>query len=148
MMAEESRRRFASARLAHLATADAGGQPHLVPIVFAIDGDVIYSAVDHKPKRTTALRRLANIAENPAVALLVDYYDDADWIACGGCGPTGRGGWLCPGQTRSGTPSIGCGAVTRRTKNGPRLGRCWLSTSFAGQAGTGAPALRRTARPE
>jgi PPOX class probable F420-dependent enzyme len=76
---DEARRRFASARLAHLATADATGRPHLVPIVFAVDGDVVYNAVDHKPKRTTQLRRLANIAENPAVALLVDYYDDADW---------------------------------------------------------------------
>jgi PPOX class probable F420-dependent enzyme len=74
----EARRRFASARVARLATADAGGRPHIVPIVFAVEGDIIYSAVDHKPKRTTALRRLANIAENPSVALLVDYYDD-DW---------------------------------------------------------------------
>jgi PPOX class probable F420-dependent enzyme len=75
----EARERFASARLAHLATADAAGRPHLVPIVFAVDGDVVYSAVDHKPKRTSALRRLANIAENPTVAVLVDYYDDNDW---------------------------------------------------------------------
>ena len=79
MTPAEARERFALARLAHLATADAGGQPHLVPIVFAVDGDVVYSAVDHKPKRTTALRRLANIAENPSVALLVDHYDDDDW---------------------------------------------------------------------
>lgn len=51
----------------------------MVPIVFVVDGDTVYSAVDHKPKRTMALRRLANIAENPAVSLLVDHYDDADW---------------------------------------------------------------------
>jgi PPOX class probable F420-dependent enzyme len=76
---EEARRRFSSARVARLATADADGRPHLVPIVFAVDGDIIYSAVDHKPKRSTALRRLANIAENAAVAVLVDHYDDADW---------------------------------------------------------------------
>lgn len=79
MTPAEARRRFASARVARLATADAGGRPHLVPIVFAVDGDVVYSAVDHKPKRTTALRRLANIAENPVVAVLVDYYEDDDW---------------------------------------------------------------------
>jgi PPOX class probable F420-dependent enzyme len=78
MTPEEARRRFGSARVARLATADAGGRPHIVPIVFAVAGDVVYSAVDHKPKRTTALRRLANMAENPSVALLVDYYDD-DW---------------------------------------------------------------------
>lgn len=85
MSPEESRRRFASAPLGHLATADAAAHPHLVPFVFAVDPssdpaqpDRIYTAIDHKPKRTTALRRLANIAENPAVAALVDHYED-DW---------------------------------------------------------------------
>lgn len=75
---EEARRRFADARVARLATADARGRPHLVPIAFAIDGDTVYSAVDDKPKRHTALRRLANVRVNSAVALLVDRYDD-DW---------------------------------------------------------------------
>ena len=37
------------------------------------------SAVDGKPKSTTALRRLDNIRAHPDVALLVDHYDDADW---------------------------------------------------------------------
>lgn len=80
MTAAEARARFASARVARLATADAEGRPHLVPIVFAVQGDRIYSAVDAKPKRTTALRRLDNVRENPAVALLVDHYDE-DWSA-------------------------------------------------------------------
>ena len=79
MNAAEARARFAAARVARLATADASRHPHLVPIVFAVAGDTIYSAVDGKPKRTTALRRLANLAANPAVAVLVDHYDDADW---------------------------------------------------------------------
>jgi PPOX class probable F420-dependent enzyme len=74
----EARSRFAAATHAHLATADAAGRPHLVPIVFALAGDTIYSAVDQKPKRTRALRRLANVAENPQVAVLVDHYSD-DW---------------------------------------------------------------------
>jgi PPOX class probable F420-dependent enzyme len=56
----------------------ADGQPHLVPIVFALAGDVLYSAVDAKPKTTTALKRLANIAANPRVTVLADHYDD-DW---------------------------------------------------------------------
>jgi PPOX class probable F420-dependent enzyme len=77
----EARERFAAARVARLATADAAGRPHLVPVVFAVCGDVIYSVVDAKPKRTTGLRRLRNVAENPAVALLADHYDDADWDA-------------------------------------------------------------------
>jgi PPOX class probable F420-dependent enzyme len=79
--AEEARARFGTARVARLATADAAGRPHIVPIVFALDGDCVYSAVDAKPKRTTALRRLANVRENPAAALLVDHYDDDDWTA-------------------------------------------------------------------
>jgi len=48
------------------------------PIVFALDGDRAYHALDHKPKRTTALRRLENIAANPRVSLLADEYD-GDW---------------------------------------------------------------------
>ena len=81
MTAAEARRLFITARVARLATADAECRPHLVPIVFAVDGDTVYSAVDSKPKRTTALRRLANVEANPAVALLADHYDDGDWDA-------------------------------------------------------------------
>jgi PPOX class probable F420-dependent enzyme len=76
---EEARARFARARVARLATADAGGRPHLVPIAFVVAGDTIYSAVDAKPKRTRALRRLANVRENPAASLLVDHWDEEDW---------------------------------------------------------------------
>lgn len=79
MSPEEARSRFATARVARLATADADGRPHLVPIAFAVAGETIYSAVDAKPKRTRALRRLANVRENPAVALLVDHWDEEDW---------------------------------------------------------------------
>jgi len=66
--------------VARLATVSAEGAPHIVPVTFAVEGDVIWTAVDHKPKRTTALRRLANIAANPRVALLADHYDE-DWEA-------------------------------------------------------------------
>jgi PPOX class probable F420-dependent enzyme len=75
---KEAWERFTAARVARLATADAQGRPHLVPVVFAVREDTVYSAVDAKPKRTTSLRRLANVAENPAVSLLVDHYED-DW---------------------------------------------------------------------
>jgi PPOX class probable F420-dependent enzyme len=81
LTADEARRLFATARVARLATVGADARPHLVPIVFALAGDVVYSAVDAKPKRTTALKRLANVARNPRVALLADHYDDADWTA-------------------------------------------------------------------
>src|SRR3954466_5039994 len=81
MDATEARTRFAAARVARLATAGTDGRPHLVPGVFALDGDTPYTAVDDvKPKATTRLRRLANIAANPAVALLADHYED-DWSA-------------------------------------------------------------------
>ena len=81
MTAGEARRRFAAARVARLATADLEGRPHLVPIVFALAGETLYSVVDAKPKRTTELRRLRNVRSNPSVSLLVDHYDDADWSA-------------------------------------------------------------------
>jgi PPOX class probable F420-dependent enzyme len=73
-----SRARFADARVARLATVDGAGRPHLVPIVFALLGDDLYSAVDAKPKSGAPLRRLANIRANPAVSVLVDGYAD-DW---------------------------------------------------------------------
>ncbi|GAA3611207.1 TIGR03668 family PPOX class F420-dependent oxidoreductase [Kineosporia mesophila] len=75
----ESRERFLAERVARLATVSGDGVPHLVPLVFAAAGpDVLVSAVDHKPKRTSSLRRLANIGENPEVSLLTDRYDE-DW---------------------------------------------------------------------
>ena len=79
MTAAQARSRFVQARVARLATIGADGAPHLVPIVFAVRDECVYHAVDHKPKRTTKLRRLDNIAADPRVALLVDEYDDADW---------------------------------------------------------------------
>jgi PPOX class probable F420-dependent enzyme len=67
-------------RVGHLATADAAGAPHVVPLCFARVGDRLYFVADDKPKRRgpRALKRLANIAANPQGALLVDDYDD-DW---------------------------------------------------------------------
>lgn len=78
LAAAQARERFVAARVARLATVGNDGQPHLVPITFAVAGDVLYSAVDAKPKSGRRLQRLANIAANPQVCVLVDYYDD-DW---------------------------------------------------------------------
>ncbi|MGK8491477.1 TIGR03668 family PPOX class F420-dependent oxidoreductase [Nocardia asiatica] len=78
MSSEEARKRFATSSVARLATVSARLRPHLVPIVFVVAGDVVYTSVDAKPKTTTALRRLDNIAANPAVAVLADRYGD-DW---------------------------------------------------------------------
>ena len=72
------RSRFASSPVARLATVSADGRPHIVPICFALDEQTLYFAVDSKPKQTTNLKRLRNIAANPAVSVLVDHYED-DW---------------------------------------------------------------------
>jgi PPOX class probable F420-dependent enzyme len=71
-------RRLAGARVARLATVTPEGAPVLVPVTFAVVGETIYHAVDHKPKTTRRLARLANIAGEPRVALLADEYDE-DW---------------------------------------------------------------------
>ena len=71
-------RRLQDAPVVRLATVGADGAPHVVPITFAVDGDTLYFAVDAKPKRTTQLQRLKNIAAHPGVAVLADHYED-DW---------------------------------------------------------------------
>jgi PPOX class probable F420-dependent enzyme len=87
MSQQVARQQFAAARIARLATVDGSGAPHLVPITFAVLdsqpvpdqlNDLIVFAVDHKPKTTTALRRLENIAAEPRISFLVDRYED-DW---------------------------------------------------------------------
>jgi PPOX class probable F420-dependent enzyme len=80
-----AQRRFLDARqVAHLATADARGIPHVVPVCFAIADRTLYVTIDEKPKRRASrpLKRLRNIAENPAVAVVADRYDD-DWTRLG-----------------------------------------------------------------
>ena len=93
----EARQRLAGARVARLATVSAEGQPHLVPVTFAVDGDSIYIAIDHKPKTTTRLKRLANITANPQVTLLADHYDD-DWTQLWWSRADGHATVLSPGR--------------------------------------------------
>jgi len=69
---------FVDAPVARLATVSEQGIPHLVPVVFAVQESTVVTAVDGKPKSTRRLRRLANIAQNPHVSMLVDHYQD-DW---------------------------------------------------------------------
>jgi PPOX class probable F420-dependent enzyme len=64
--------------VARLATIDPDGRPHLVPIVFVLEGETLYSAVDRKPKRSSTLRRIENARVRPDVTILVDHYED-DW---------------------------------------------------------------------
>jgi PPOX class probable F420-dependent enzyme len=70
--------RVATARVGRLATVRPDGTPHIVAVTFALDGDIVVSAVDHKPKRTQELQRLRNLQERPTASLLVDHYED-DW---------------------------------------------------------------------
>jgi PPOX class probable F420-dependent enzyme len=72
------RETVAGSRVARLATTDPDGRPHLVPIVFALDGTTLYTAVDAKPKRSRTLRRIKNARARPDVTVLVDRYDE-DW---------------------------------------------------------------------
>jgi len=82
---EHARQFLARQRVAHLATADASGKPHVVPVCFALVDQTVYIAIDEKPKRgdPLKLRRLRNIAENPRVAIVADVYDNADWSRLG-----------------------------------------------------------------
>lgn len=79
LSADAARSRFNQARVATLGTVDAAARPHLVPITFACCGaDAVVFAVDHKPKTTTRLRRLQNLARNPSVSLLAEGWSE-DW---------------------------------------------------------------------
>jgi PPOX class probable F420-dependent enzyme len=82
---DQTRRFLARRRVAHLATSDASGAPHVVPICFTLLGDTLYIAIDEKPKTSDVrrLRRLRNIVENPRVAIVADVYADADWSRLG-----------------------------------------------------------------
>ena len=74
----EARARFVTVPVVHLGTADGQGRPHVVVVTFAVDGDMVYTAVDQKPKSGRPLKRLRNVGENPAVTMLADHYSE-DW---------------------------------------------------------------------
>jgi PPOX class probable F420-dependent enzyme len=112
---DEARARLTGARVVRLATADAAGRPHLVPMTFAVlDADTIVSAIDHKPKRTTALRRLANIAANPQVAVLADHYAE-DWTQLWWVRADGHARTIAPGEA----PELRARALAALTERYP-----------------------------
>jgi PPOX class probable F420-dependent enzyme len=83
---EQAQRFLERQRVAHLATADAAGAPHVVPVCFQVVGDTLYVAIDEKPKQSAdpfRLRRLRNISQNPRVAIVADVFDDQEWSRLG-----------------------------------------------------------------
>jgi PPOX class probable F420-dependent enzyme len=87
---------LAARRVGHLATADQAGAPHVVPVCYAVEAMTLYITIDEKPKGRVPLKRLRNIAENPAVAVVVDRYDE-DWSRLGWVMLRGRAEILADG---------------------------------------------------
>jgi PPOX class probable F420-dependent enzyme len=98
MLTDQQRRFLEAERVARLATADAAGRPHVVPICYALTESTVYFTVDEKPKRTPGhgLKRLSNLQENPFAALVVDRYDE-DWSRLGWVMVRGRAEILASG---------------------------------------------------
>ncbi|EST24171.1 TIGR03668 family PPOX class F420-dependent oxidoreductase [Streptomyces roseochromogenus] len=114
-----ARERFVASSVARLATADANRVPHAVPVTFAVQDDVLYFAVDHKPKSTWNLRRLRNIRENPAVTALVDHYDD-DWSELWWARADGRGEVLEEGEERQHAVRLLCDKYAQYGESPPQ----------------------------
>jgi PPOX class probable F420-dependent enzyme len=93
---------LARMRVARLATADARGRPHAIPIVFAVDGRLLYTPLDGKPKRVEPrqLKRVRNLMANPSVAVVVDRYDE-DWTRLAWVLIAGRGDVLESGESHA-----------------------------------------------
>lgn len=89
MTAAEARERLAGASVARLASVGATGEPHVVPICFVLAGETIYHVIDGKPKGGGEPRRLRNLRERPAAAVLADHYEDdwrkLWWVRADGC---------------------------------------------------------------
>ncbi|MGC1408547.1 MAG: TIGR03668 family PPOX class F420-dependent oxidoreductase [Acetobacteraceae bacterium] len=98
MLSSEHVAFLASQRVGRLATADARGNPHVVPVCFAIESATLYVTIDEKPKRASArpLKRLRNMIDNPSVAFVADRYDE-DWRRLGWVMLRGRADILADG---------------------------------------------------
>ena len=98
VLSEAARAFCDRSRVARLATADARGVPHLIPVCYVIIDDALYITIDEKPKRTDIpMKRLRNIAENPETAVTVDRWDE-DWRRLGWVMLRGRSEILTGGE--------------------------------------------------
>jgi PPOX class probable F420-dependent enzyme len=132
----EARARFGDARVARLATVSAAGVPHLVPVTFAVLGERIVFVVDDKPKSTTRLRRLDNIAARPSVCLLVDVYDD-DWTRLWWARADGTATVLATDAEAIDALAVRYPAYVERRPSGPVVSI--EVTAWTGWAATGTP---------
>jgi PPOX class probable F420-dependent enzyme len=109
MFSQSEQRFLTTLRVGRLATADSSAVPHVVPVCYAISDSTLYITIDEKPKKTVGqpLKRLRNIAENPAVAVVVDRYDE-DWELLGWIMVRGRAEILTGGvEHRDAQASLG-----------------------------------------
>jgi PPOX class probable F420-dependent enzyme len=134
--APEARARFAGAPVARLATVSAAGVPHLVPVTFAVIGQRIVFVIDDKPKSTTRLRRLDNIAARPAVCVLADVYDD-DWSRLWWARADGTATILAGDAEAIDALAARYPAYAQRRPRGPVVSIA--VTSWTGWAATGTP---------
>ena len=102
MLTNQMRGFLDSHRVARFATVALGGQPHVVPICYAVSNDTAYFTIDEKPKRSTdkPLKRIRNLQQNPHVALVVDRYDE-DWTRLGWVMVQGEAALLDNGEEHS-----------------------------------------------
>jgi PPOX class probable F420-dependent enzyme len=98
-LSSQGLRLLRTTRVAHLATSDIAGQPHVIPICFAFDGKEFFSPIDEKPKRAAPrqLKRVKNILENPQVSVVIDHYEE-DWRRLGYVLVTGKARILSRGE--------------------------------------------------
>jgi PPOX class probable F420-dependent enzyme len=98
MLQDRERNFLMAQRVGHLATADARGYPHVVPVCFALSHDTLYITIDEKPKRASGrpLKRLRNMMDNPSTAFVADRYDE-DWTRLGWVMLRGRAEILADG---------------------------------------------------
>jgi PPOX class probable F420-dependent enzyme len=107
MLTDQQRRFLDAQRVARLATVDAAGRPHAVPVCYALVGTTVYFTIDEKPKRAppTRLKRLSNLRENPVAALVADRYDE-DWSRLGWVMVQGRAELLEAGSEHAAAQAV------------------------------------------
>ena len=134
----EARERFAAARVARLATADAGGRPHLVPVVFAVRRGLRLQRRGRQAQAHDGAAAAGQRRREPGAWRCWPTTTTRTGARCGGCAPTGSG--VCSSRGRASRPRVRrprarstcCG---RATPSSARWARCWRSTSSAGAAG-------------